>query len=85
MFPERLGVASTLQNPWTREEEPAWGWLGNLVHEGSDAARYWDPGLLLCGVPQACFLTCPLLEKGMCPQRQQFATPLMSVGEDRPV
>lgn len=50
MFPERLGVAGALQNPRTREEEPARGRLGDLVHEGSDAARYWDPGLLLWGV-----------------------------------
>lgn len=48
VFPERLGIAGALQNPWTRKEESAWGWLGNLVHKGSDAARYWDPGLLLC-------------------------------------
>lgn len=50
MFPERLGVAGALQNPWTREEESAWGRLGHLVYQGSYAARYWDLGLLLWSV-----------------------------------
>nr|KAF6301321.1 lectin, mannose binding 2 like [Pipistrellus kuhlii] len=43
LFPERLGVAGALQNPWTREEESTWGWLGNLVHKGSDAASGCSP------------------------------------------
>lgn len=50
MFPERLGVTGALQNPWTREEESAWGWLGHLVYQGSDAARYWNLGSLLWSV-----------------------------------
>lgn len=55
VFPERLGVAGALQNPWTRKEESAWGRLGNLVHKGSDAARYWDHVLLLCGCDNLLF------------------------------
>ncbi|KAI2524359.1 LMAN2L isoform 5 [Pan troglodytes] len=55
MFPERLGVAGALQNPWTRKEESAWGWLGNLVHKGSDAARacVWKHGQI-CGAGSIC-------------------------------
>lgn len=85
MFPERLGVAGALQNPWAREEESTWGWLGNLVHKGSDAARYWDPGLLLCRVWLTCFFMCPLFEKGMSLHISSFPSPLMSVDEDGPV
>lgn len=85
MLPERLGVAGTLQNPRTREEESAWGWLGNLVHEGSDAARYWDPGCSCVGCHRPAF-SCALFLRSIRPHSASSSpTPLMSADEDQPV
>lgn len=85
VLPERLGVAGALQNPRTREEESAWGWLGNLVHKGSDAARYWDPGCSCVGCNRPAFSRALFWRSIRPHSASSFPIPLMSADEDQPV